>query len=477
MSLIRSVALGTAELTISNVLVRVISLLAMPLLTSLLGPGAFGAAALVTTFISLVSVIALAGADLSYIRAYHAEKPQFRHAVELVTWRFALGSSIVAAFLSILCWNLISDVLLLPFYAGPLIAAGVILSVTMAMTKARARLDGRYRAISIATMASGAGATAIAIGVAYCGRRDALPLILSLLATYLIPVLFLGLPPLPRLLSKSGLSFVHQKHILGMGAATIVTAPAYWVISSSDRWFLKLFQDTNAVGIYSISCSVAIAGMAVHSAILTIWTPEATRLYESRSSTSLEQLGNITELMIVVLACTWLAVTAAGGDIVRLVTAPAFHAGAVIIPFVAGGVFLYGIGYLAHTAYLLEKRVHHTIPWWAGGAIACLIFNAILVPWIGLAGAGLAQLLSFAVPAVGLMTGARHVLLGCIGWLRLAVVSITVFAAALLMLPSWAETPFESLLMKFPVGLTISLFVTLVFRRDASFFFYKRGLP
>src|SRR5262249_29840404 len=132
----------------------------------------------------------------------------------------------------------ISDALLLPFYAGPLIAVGIVSSVTMAMTNARAQLHGRYRLIALATAAAGVGATAIGIAVAYFGPRDALPLILSLLATYLIPVLVLGLPPLPPLLKRSGLSFVHRKHILGLGAATVLTAPAYWVISSSDRWFL-----------------------------------------------------------------------------------------------------------------------------------------------------------------------------------------------------------------------------------------------
>ncbi len=72
MGVVRNVALGAAQLTLCNVFVRVLSVAAMPVLTRLLEPSAYGAATLATTLISLISVFALAGADVSYIRAWHA---------------------------------------------------------------------------------------------------------------------------------------------------------------------------------------------------------------------------------------------------------------------------------------------------------------------------------------------------------------------------------------------------------------------
>src|SRR5208282_4037014 len=238
--------------------------------------------------------------------------------------------------------------------------------VSMTMALARARLHDRHRAMSVAIVASGLGATGIAMAVAYLGPRNELPLILSGVVACLIPVLILGIPPLAGLLKSPGLSFPESKHILGIGMAVIVTSPAYWVMSSSDRWFLDYFKDPATVGIYSISYTVAIAGMTVNSAVLTIWTPEATRLFEARSSSALPELGRISEGMIAVLAWVWLAVAAAGGDTVRLLTAPAFHSGTNVIPYIAAGVFLHGIIHLSNTVYLLEKRVHRTIIWWAG---------------------------------------------------------------------------------------------------------------
>ncbi len=466
LSIARRVAFGTAQLTLSNVFVRVLSLVTMPVLTRLLAPSAYGTAAMATTLISLISVFALAGADISYIRAYHSEKPPCGQAVEALTWRFSLGASMLAAILLAACWSLISDALLLPRYTGPLIAAGIVLSVGMTMALARARLHDRHRAMSLATVASGLGATGIAIAVAYSGQRNEFPLILALLATYLIPIFVLGLPPLPELLHSSGLSYESRKHILGIGLAAIVSAPAYWVMSSSDRWFLSHFQNLTAVGVYSISCGVAIAGMTVNSALLAIWTPEAARLFEARPPDAMHQLGRITEGMVAVLACVWLAVTAAGGDMVRLLTAPAFHGGANVIPFIAGGVFFHGISHLANTAFVLDKRLNRTIIWWVGGAAANLMLNLLLVPEIGMMGAGVSQLLSFAVTALGLSMGARRMLAAHIKWTRLLLVVTTIVIAALFMFPAWAKLPAISLIMKLPVGLFVTAIVISYFRND-----------
>jgi ABC-type polysaccharide/polyol phosphate export permease len=128
------------------------------------------------TLISLIPVFALAGSDMSYIRAFHAERPPLHLAVEAC--------------------------------------------------------------IALATIASGIGAMVIAIIIACFGARDGLPLILSALALYLILILMLGVPPFELLLKPSGLRYADRKRILGIGVAIIITAPAYWVISSSDRWFL-----------------------------------------------------------------------------------------------------------------------------------------------------------------------------------------------------------------------------------------------
>jgi O-antigen/teichoic acid export membrane protein len=463
LSAIRRITIGTAQLTLSNVFVRMLALVSMPILTLLLPPSAYGTAAIATTLVQLISVAALSGADLSYIRAYHAKQIAPSAAVEIFTWRFSLGAAIVAAIITQSFWQLFCDVLSLPSNAGWLVSTGIVLSVTSTMATARARLQGRNGILAIATACSGLGATAAGIGLAYCGWRNEFPLLVAMGAGFLVLVLLLGMPPLGKLAMPSGLSPVVRWHIFGIGAANIVTAPALAIMTSSDRWFLGHYLSADAAGIYSVSYSVAIAGMTVNLAGLNVWTPEASRLFEARAPDSAKQLGAITEGMIAVLAWVWFAVTAAGGDIVRLLAAPAFHEGAAIVPLIAGAVFFQGIAYLGNTAYALEKRVHRTIEWWGGGAAAALVLNVVLIPQTGIWGAALSQLLAFAITALGLMLSARRLFAGHINWMRVLLVLFTALIAAPAFIPAWADRPFFSLLLKFPAVLLIAAIIASYF--------------
>ncbi len=459
MSIVRRVAFGTAQLALANVFVRLLSVFTMPVLTRLLEPGAYGTAAMAATMISLMSVFALAGADVSYIRAYHSNGPASGKRAEALIWRFAIGGSLAASIVTAAGWHFFASAVPLPAYAGWLAAAGTVLSVLSTMAMARARLRDRHKALSIATVFAGIFSIGVAVGLAYCGWSNELPLILSLLVSYLAPVLVLGVPPLSELWKRSGLSFAERRHVLSIGFATIVTAPAWWLISSSDRWVLGYFHGVATTGIYSVGYNVAVVGMTLNTAVLAVWTPEAARLFDSSSAYKIHQLGSITEGMLAAFACTWLAVTVSGGDIVRLLAAPAFHEGAQVIPLIAASVFFHGVAHLANTIYLLENRVHSTIWWWLGGAAASLVLNMLLVPPMGMLGAALSQFLALAIAGLGLSVHPWRVLAADINWMRLLFVALVTVAPALFMVAPWADKPFASLLLKFPVGLLVALIV------------------
>jgi len=68
MTLVRRIASASAQLVLSNGLVRLLSLVTMPILTHLLSPTAYGTAAMAETFIALIAVFALAPMDISYAR-------------------------------------------------------------------------------------------------------------------------------------------------------------------------------------------------------------------------------------------------------------------------------------------------------------------------------------------------------------------------------------------------------------------------
>src|ERR1700682_2385012 len=97
MTLIKHIGMATVRITLSNGLVRLLSLITMPILTRLLSTSAYGEAAMAGTVISLVSVIALAGMDMSYMRAHFSSNFDEREAVEYFSWRFTFFAGITAS--------------------------------------------------------------------------------------------------------------------------------------------------------------------------------------------------------------------------------------------------------------------------------------------------------------------------------------------------------------------------------------------
>lgn len=457
MSLVKRVTSASAQLTLSNALVRLLSLVTMPILTQLLSPAAYGTAAMAGTIISLISVIGLAGMDMSYVRAYSLYPSQ---SVEVFAWRYAWGAGILSCLGVVVVWPFIADMFALPGYLGVLLGMAIVLSLTATMAQARARLDSRYAAMSLSIIISGLGLTAVSLSVAQWWRQDEIPLILAMMAGYLFPLLVLGLPSVRQLWHGSTLSLEHRRYIFRIGMAGTITAPAYWIISSSDRWFLGYFQDAAAAGIYSMGYSVAIFGMMANSAVLSVWTPETVREYETNSEHAPAVLGMTAERLITGFACIWLAITASGGDIIRLLAAPSFHQAVVVIPAIAAAVMCHGVIHIANAIYLLHKRLERTLWMWITGAIISLILNAVLIPRLGLLGAAVSQTISFFLIALGMVVGAQRIYPLKVNWFKLGCIVSGLTLSALFMFPAWAANPGVSILMKLPIGILIVLIVT-----------------
>ena len=457
MTLVKRIGIATARITLSNGLVRLLSLISMPILTRLLSTSAYGQAAMAGTVISLVSVIALAGMDMSYMRAYFSSTPDQREPVEYFSWRFTVFAGFIASACVVVSWSWFAGQVALPNYLGWLVAAGTFFAMLGTMAQTRARLNDRYGSMSNAIIVSGVASALASVMIAFLWRRDATALVLPAVVGYAIPVLILRTPTLSQLRRSSGLSRADRSSIVLIGLAGIVTAPAYWVISSSDRWFIGYFDSVASAGIYSIANSVAIMGTMVNTAFLAVWAPEVTRAYDSNPEHARVHLGQIAEWVVAGLACVWMGVTAAGGDIVRLLAAPAFYPAAGLVPYIAAGVFFNGLIHVANASLLVKKRLMWGMWWWIAGSISCIGLNILLVPAWGILGAAVTQAVSFAIIAVGVTIGASRSFPLALNTRRLAVVLIGVLVAGIAMSMPWSTTPIKSLLMKLPIVLGIAL--------------------
>jgi O-antigen/teichoic acid export membrane protein len=458
---------GTFQLTLSSVAVRLLSIATIPILTRLLSPQAYGAAAILGTVISLVSVFALAGVDMTYSRAYYSAEPPNGAQVEHYVWRFAIVTGVVTGLLSALGWWLVTrnspD---LDPSLGVILALGIMFSVVQTMTSTRARLLSRYRALALTNVLTGVIAAGSGIAIAAYWRQDAVALLIPVLLGYLVPVLALGTPSFSTVIAPSPLSRTEGITLLKIGFAGVVTAPMFWLLSSSDRWFLQRFHGAETVGIYSIGYSVAVIGMMVNTAVMSVWGPEASREYEQGPELARISLGRLMSRLIGAMALIWLVAASAGGDMVRWLANERFHGAADVVPFIAGGVFFYGAAQLAMYGLVLVKKLKWAAAWWFVGGFFCAACNFVLVPRFGGLGAAMTQTLSFAVIFAGILTVSQLKYRLELRWLRLLGAIALIAVAGAVMIPPWHPMPPLSILMKLPVGMVVALIVARVMADD-----------
>lgn len=442
-------------LTMSNVVARMLSLLTIPLLTSLLTPNAYGAAAMVVTLVGLLSCIALAGMDVSYMRSYQDATRYEPVRVERFVWRFVLGTMLAIALVAWFAWPSVSRYLALPDYLVYFVVLGIAANLAHTMVVVRARISQRYRLISIATLISAASTAAASISIACFWRQDEFALVIAILVTWLVPILMLRGPGVRALRTKSGLSSEQRLAVLSVGYAALLTAPAYWIMSSSDRWFLAAYAGIESVGVYSVCYSVAILGMLLNNAVLPIWTTEAVREIEEQGLAGQAELGRVADQILAALLVVWLAVAAAGGDIVRILAAPQFHSAVGIVPFIGLAVMFHGVSHVAMSIFTVTHNVRYTTPWWVAGAILCVGLNGLIIPQFEIFGAGIVQAFCSGFVAIGLLTHATRLYPFKINIGRLFGFATIIGLAAFGLSAQWSDVAWQSLLLKLPVGLCV----------------------
>ena len=459
MSITKKLFSASATIAMAGIVARSLSIISAPILTKLLGPESYGIIALLGTFTSLGTMLAILGSDLSYNRYGCTGRPQEDLSVEIFCWRFILLTSVSITLIFIGAdWLGFNSQLTIQKGLLSLTGLSVFFSVLGAMSQTRNQIQAGYTKIAITTLIAALVSTATNIFLAKYWRPDAWAMMVGSTAGLIVTFIMLGIPKLRALATKSGLSRAKRRELISfgfMGAA--ISAPLYWIISTSDRWFIDAYQDHKSVGIYGFTYNIAIIGQMLNSAFVVAWRTESVRNYEAIPQDAPRTLGRLWSRFVVQMALTWLVVTAAGGDIIRLLADRQFHDGVIFVPWIAGGVFFYGVSHLASTGLLLKKNMRPFTLWYLICAVISVMLNFIFVRALGVVGAAIVQCITFGIAAVGIMWTAQKIYPLIIDFRQIGIAISAIIIAGILMSPTWSTAPLFSLCYKFPVGVSIAL--------------------
>ncbi len=449
---------GAAWITLAGVSGRILSLVAAPFLTSRVAPREYGIVALVSTGISLTSTLSLCGVDMAYGRFWGGSADADLRGIERFSWRFAIGTSVLGSLIAGILWmSYVSARADLSPRLAIVIVPGILLNNIVTMASTRARFRGAYSQLALSNAVTATLSAILSVLFVWSWRADAWSLLLAMWLGLAAGTTLLGAPTLRDLRKASRLPSGETRRVIELGLSGLTTAAMYWVISASDRWFLGIYRNQTEVGLYSFASSIGLIGIVLNTALTATWFPEITRATRSEvDAAARERLGQEWARMVVMLLIVWLAVSSAGGDLIRLIAHPRFHESARYVPWIAGGIFFYGLASLANTGLWLSSDMKPAAFWWLGGGALSAAMNLALVPWGGPLGAAITACSSYAFISAGVLRSGQQSFRLNIPWGRVLGLAAVVLLSAAVMIPPWDLLPAVSLAMKLPVGAVVA---------------------
>ena len=397
-----------------------VSLLLLPVFTRYLTPGDYGVITMLLTIEAVTKVAFRWGVDTAFMRLYYDCPDQAaRQRLASTVFFFLAGANSLLVVVGILLARSLSQHL---FGTG---TYAMLIALTIANTFVAGFYFIPYHALRIAEQSTQFISLAFTRSAATLIVRLALVVgagwgVLGIvLADVIVTAGFTLLltrwfAPLIRPVFSREL----LREVLSFGLPRVPHSVASQVIGFSDRYFLNLFTRLTDVGLYSIGATFGLALKLFLGAFEAAWTPfflgvmhepDARRIYRVTST-----------YIVAILALLVASLTVVARDLVRLFTAPEFHAAAAVTPWIAIGVLFQGLYLVGSIGLVITKRTGFYPVATGLAAVASVVANLLLIPRFGYLGAAWANAVAYGTLATLTIGFSQRVYPISYEWSRLA---------------------------------------------------------
>ena len=383
---------------------RAFAILLVPIYARALGREDYGTVALLTSTLTVVSLLATLALPQAFFRAYLKEARDAAEQAEVLRTMVGLRllASLVAVAVLLVGSVPLAAVALGDADAWPLtVVLAVIVGLDTLAQVPLSLLRAERRPLPYASLTFGRAAlgSLLAVGFVIIGDLGPLGVVLGAALSALV-TLVVGYA---LLLGERRIGLALESRwasgMLAFGLPLVPAALAGWVLNLSDRYLVNAFDGRGATGVYAAGSTVGLAINALAVAPFTLaWGAAYWEI--ARGEDARPVVGRVL-IGFAGLACFGaLALSALATDAFRILLTPEFEAGRFITPFSAFASVGYGLFTILTTGINLEGRTRR-IPLIIGlAALANLVLNLALIPFLGPLGAAISTLLSYALLAI-----------------------------------------------------------------------------
>jgi O-antigen/teichoic acid export membrane protein len=408
-----------AAYQVADVVSKLIAVLLLPVYTRYIDPAGYGVVELLANGVILVSIVVRFGMIEAFLRYYFIdEDPARRDALVRRTAGFLLLATTVSSLALAAAAVPLSRIVL--GYRDPttfrIAVLGLWSFTNLELAYGLLRVDERLRMYAIASLTNVLLTIAASL-VLVVGLGDgARGLLLGNYGASTIVLLALWWKMRHRLAPRRSQAD-RMGVLLRFGLPTVPAEASVYALSIVDRYYVYHARSATLAGLYSIAIKLAGAVAFIVRAFQYAWPPLA---YSVRDDLEAARLyGLVATYYVLVSGWVVAGLALLGRWVLRLLAAPQYFGAYRALPWVALGWALYGLWVVFLVIAGRAKVTTRNFPASLAGLAVNVVLILVLVPPLGIAGAGIALCGAYVVMLTVMYLLTRRAFRVAFEWSRL----------------------------------------------------------
>ncbi len=382
---------------------RLATLILIPLYTHSFGVAHYGVFAMLTITLGVVSTVSQLGVNAAFLRSYF-DYDNDKDRARLMGTAFIMVTASSLVFL--LGMGLLS-VPLARMITGSeefaiclwLLGATLLADNLFGLYCSLLRAEKRSIAFTVANTGKLIATCVFAVILVAVLKRGVIGAVTAnCLSTALVCLVIL-----PQLIKRCDFSF-HKEEAAKLMAFGLPLAPmniSSSILASADRYFLLHMTGTLAagatvVGVYSLLCTYAsVFRIGVIEPLFMIWLPQMLAMRDKDNAN--EFYSRAFSFYVLFSGFLALCLTVAYTHIIRLVSGPAFLGPPVVVWLVLVSLVFVGSTRLLGVGMTFARKTTYSALFYTMAGIINTVLNYLLIPKMGMLGAGIATLAGSAI--------------------------------------------------------------------------------
>jgi O-antigen/teichoic acid export membrane protein len=459
---LRRLATTGAAYTASSVLSKLIAVALLPLYTRYLTPADYGAAEVLITGVIAASIVIRLGIIEALLRFYYERDEDPDHVVSTgfasLFWSATAGLAIALPLA-----EPISQLLLDRSDPGLVRIAilGLWVFTMYEFLLALFRLDERAKAFLAFTVSNVLVTIPVTVWLVVFQGKGAEGLLLGQYVTgaVFLTILLVSQRHRLALVPERGL----LRRMLRFGFPTMPAELSLYSLNFIDRLMLVRLAGLADAGLYSLSVKFAQAVNVLVKGFQLAWPPLAYSIRDDEEARGAYAV--IVTWFVAVCTFAVVGMWLLSRYIVRILAAPEFFQSYEAVGLVSTGVMLYALYLVLVVVLGRTGRTEFNFPATAAGTVANIGLNLVLIPALGIVGAGISLVASYAVVLVLMYVFTQRLFNVPYEWARLALLAglaVALVLVAELLLPTAGVVGFVTragVWLCFPLALYVTGFL------------------